>query len=255
MPPAERRRVPQLTTVDRAAALELLRDGELEVVGRLVASSNAALYCRIVRHCPDPEPDLEAICVYKPVRGERPLDDFPDRTLSRREVAAHLLSDATGWSIVPPTVFREGPYGPGMVQLWIETEEETDAWELVERSDPSLRPMAIFDAIANNADRKVGHILPAGGHLYGVDHGICFAVEPKLRTVLWGWRGRRLGDDELAVIESIHDRLDGDLGAGLRELISRAEVRATRARVEELLRTKRFPLPDPDRPAIPWPPF
>ena len=131
------------------------------MVGRLVASSNAALYCRIVRHCPDPEPDLEAVCVYKPVRGERPLDDFPDGTLSRREVAAHVLSEATGWGIVPPTVFRDGPFGPGMVQLWIDVDEAVDPWDLVERSDPGLRPMAVFDAIVNNADRKGGHILPA----------------------------------------------------------------------------------------------
>jgi uncharacterized repeat protein (TIGR03843 family) len=255
VPPPERDRVPQLTTIDRAAALELLRDGELEVVGRLVASSNAALYCSIVRRCPDPEPDLEAICVYKPVRGERPLDDFPDRTLSRREVAAHALSEATGWGVVPPTVFREGPFGPGMVQLWIDVDEAIDPWELVERSDPSLRPMAVFDAIANNADRKVGHILPADGHLYGVDHGICFSAEPKLRTVLWGWRGRRLNEDELAVVESIHDSLAAELGGESGAFLSRSELRATRNRVDELLRTRRFPLPDPDRPAIPWPPF
>jgi uncharacterized repeat protein (TIGR03843 family) len=232
-----------------------MRDGELEVVGRLVASSNFALYCTITRRCPDPEPDLVATCVYKPVRGERPLDDFPDGTLARREVAAHALSEATGWGIVPPTVLRDGPAGEGMVQLWIDTDEGVDPWELVQRSDPSLRPMAVFDAIVNNADRKVGHILPADGHLYGVDHGICFSDEPKLRTVLWGWRGRRLGAEELAVVERIRDGLDAALGERLRELLAPAEVRATVERVDELLRTKRFPRPDPDRPAIPWPPF
>ena len=178
--------------IDRTTALDLLLNGELEIVGRLVASSNRALYCVATRRCPDPEPDLVATCVYKPIRGERPLDDFPDGTLAFREVAAHAVSEAAGWGIVPPTVLRDGPVGRGMVQLWIETDDSSDPWDLVQRSHPSLRSMAVFDAVVNNADRKVGHILPvADGHLYGVDHGICFAVEPKLRTVLWAWRGRR----------------------------------------------------------------
>jgi uncharacterized repeat protein (TIGR03843 family) len=236
-------------------ALELLRDGELEVVGRLVASSNFALYCTITRHCPDPEPDLVATCIYKPVRGERPLDDFPDGTLARREVAAHVLSEATGWGIVPPTILRDGPAGEGMVQLWLDFDEAVDPWELVQRSDPSLRPMAVFDAVANNADRKVGHILPADGHLYGVDHGICFSDDPKLRTVLWGWRGKRLAEAELEVLEGVRDGLRGDLGAELGLLLAPVEVQATADRVEELLVSRRFPRPDPDRPAIPWPPF
>jgi uncharacterized repeat protein (TIGR03843 family) len=248
-------RVPELTVLDRGTAIQLLRDGELEVVGRLVASSNFALYCTITRRCPDPEPDLVATCVYKPVRGERPLDDFPDATLGRREVAAHVLSEATGWGIVPPTVLRDGPAGEGMVQLWIEVDEAVDPWELVQASDPALRPMAVFDAVANNADRKVGHILPADGHLYGVDHGICFSPDPKLRTVLWGWRGRRLAEDELAVLEGLHVSLRAALGEELRELLAPDEVDATIARTEELLRTGRFPRPDPERPAIPWPPF
>ena len=220
-----------------------------------MASSNFALYCTITRRCPDPEPDLVATCVYKPVRGERPLDDFPDGTLARREVAAHALSEFTGWGIVPPTVLRDGPAGEGMVQLWIDVDEAVDPWELVQRSDPGLRPMAVFDAVVNNADRKVGHILPADGHLYGVDHGICFSDEPKLRTVLWGWRGRRLDDPEVEVLERTRDGLHGSLGDDLSALLAPEEVRATADRVEELLRTRRFPRPDPDRPAIPWPPF
>jgi hypothetical protein len=248
-------RVPELTALDRGTALELLHEGELEIVGRLVASSNFALYCTITRRCPDPETDLVATCVYKPIRGERPLDDFPDGTLGRREVAAHVLSEATGWGIVPPTVLRDGPAGEGMVQLWIDVDEAVDPWELVQASDPALRPMAVFDAVANNADRKVSHILPADGHLYGVDHGICFSPDPKLRTVLWGWRGRRLAQDELTVLERLRDSLDGDLGDELRELIEPDEVVATIERTEQLLRTRRFPLPDPERPAIPWPPF
>jgi uncharacterized repeat protein (TIGR03843 family) len=242
--------------IDRPTALGLLRDGQLEVLGRLVASSNRALYCVVSQHCPDPEPDLVATCVYKPVRGERPLDDFPDGTLAYREVAAHELSEATGWGIVPPTVLRDGPAGVGMVQLWIETDESLDPWDLVQHSDARLRSMAVFDAMVNNADRKVGHILPvAGGHLFGVDHGICFSTEPKLRTVLWGWRGRRLASPEIEVLEQVRQDLAAGLGDSLRRLLAPIEVTATIARVDELLRTRRFPLPDPDRPAIPWPPF
>ena len=131
-------------------------------------------------------------CVYKPVRGERPLDDFPDGTLADREVAAYHLSEAIGWSIVPPTVMRDGPFGRGMVQAWLEPDPAIDPVDLIRGGAAALRRMALFDAVANNADRKVGHLLPMrDGHVYGVDHGICFAVEPKLRTVLWNWRGDR----------------------------------------------------------------
>jgi hypothetical protein len=246
----------RLTSIDRATALDLLRDGELEVLGRLVASSNRAMLCTIIRRCPDPDPDLVATCVYKPIRGERPLDDFPDGTLAHREVAAHLVSEASGWDIVPPTILRDGPFGEGMVQLWIDVDDEVDPWELVQRGDAALRPMAVFDAVVNNADRKVGHILPVqGGHLFGVDHGICFSPEPKLRTVLWGWRGGRLAAPELEVLAMIREQLDGILGARLMGLVAPIEVAATVARVDELLRTRRFPMPDPDRPAVPWPPF
>jgi uncharacterized repeat protein (TIGR03843 family) len=241
--------------IDAATALDLLREGKLGVLGRLVASTNYAMYCTITRACPDPQPDLVATCVYKPVRGERPLDDFPDGTLARREVAAHTVSAATGWGIVPPTVLREGPFGEGMVQLWIDVDPVVDPWELVQESHQALRSMAIFDAVVNNADRKVGHILPAGGHLYGVDHGICFSDDPKLRTVLWNWRGKKLLPDELAVLADLRANLAGQLGRDLRRLLAPREVRATAARVDELLGTGRFPRPDPDRPAIPWPPF
>ena len=246
----------RLTSIDTATALELLRDGELEVVGRLVGSSNRAMLCTITRLCPDPDPNLVATCVYKPILGERPLDDFPDGTLAHREVAAHLVSAATGWEIVPPTILRDGPFGEGMVQLWIDVDDEVDPWDLVQRGDRALRPMAVFDAVVNNADRKVGHILPVeGGHLFGVDHGICFSPEPKLRTVLWGWRGGRLAAPELDVLDGLRERFDGELGESLATLLAPIEVSATVARLDALLRTRRFPLPDPDRPAIPWPPF
>jgi hypothetical protein len=234
----------------------LLREGELEVVGRIVGSSNGALVVTVTRRCPDPEPDLAATAIYKPVRFERPLVDFPDRTLAAREVSAYLLSEASGWRVAPPTVLRAGPAGRGMIQLWIDADETVDRVALALEGDRRLRGMAIFDVVANNADRKIGHLLPiAGGHVYGVDHGLTFHEEPKLRTVLWRWRGQRLEPDELERVEALRERLLGDLGDELRALLSGVEVRATVRRAERLLRTGRFPQPDADRPAIPWPPY
>lgn len=242
--------------IDRGTALELLRDGELDIVGRLVDASNVTLYGTVA--CPpgSGRGALKAACVYKPIRGERPLDDFPIGTLAYREVAAHAVSDRAGWGIVPPTVFRDGPLGPGMAQLWIEVDDAVDVVSMILTRDPALRRMALFDAVVNNADRKGGHMLPVtDGRVYGVDHGVTFAIEPKLRTVLWGWRGERLSDEEAALLHGLREDLDGDLGAELRESLSRREVAATIRRVDALLASGMFPLPDSGRPAIPWPPF
>jgi uncharacterized repeat protein (TIGR03843 family) len=239
-----------------ATASDLLRSGELSIVGRLWASSNNALLCLVTRPCPDPEPDLVAACIYKPVMGERPLDDFPDRTLARREVAAYAASEATGWGIVPPTVLRDGPFGRGMVQLWMDADPSVDLAEFVRRDDPGLRRMAVFDAVVNNADRKGGHIIPmTDGHVYGVDHGICFSVDPKLRTLLWRWAGRPLLLEHLAVLERLAEDLRGELGEQLHEHLTRREVRRTQQRVADLLRTQLHPQPSGEWPALPWPPF
>lgn len=239
-----------------ADPIGLLRDGEMELVGRLVGASNATFVAQVTERCPDPEPDRSVLAVYKPIRGERPLDDFPPRTLAHREVAAFQVSEAVGWGIVPPTVLRDGPHGRGAVQLWIEADPGIDPLALLRARDPALRRMAVFDAIVNNADRKVGHLLPvAVGHVFGVDHGICFAVEPKLRTVLWAWRGQRFGADEVALLDRLAAELDDGLGEDLGELLSDREVNATRLRVEALLRAGRFPDPLPGRPALPWPPY
>jgi hypothetical protein len=267
--------LPGLPGLDHKGALAVLRRGELDIQGRLEVSSNSALYCLLRLDA------VEVAAIYKPVRFERPLWDFPDETLARREVAAALVSDATGWSIVPPTVLRDGPFGPGMVQLWINTEPTVHPWDLVRVSDTRLRPMAIFDAVINNTDRKGGHILPVclepGGspeampepeigdepvdhsatplHLYGVDHGVCFSEEPKLRTVLWAWRGKRFRPAELVVMTALRSKLDGRLGRDLEALLDPLEVGATRDRLDGLLSSGRFPQPDPERPAIPWPPY
>jgi len=194
--------------------------------------------------------------VYKPIRGERPLDDFPDGTLAHREVAAFAVSEATGWRIVPETVLRDGPFGPGMVQRWIDVDPGVDVVALIVEADPRLRPIAIFDAIVNNTDRKGGHLLPVPrGHVHGVDHGVCFSAVPKLRTVLWAWRGQPLADAELESIRRVRDALDGALGEELGHLLEPVEVAATMRRADRLLRSGRFPQPSANWPAVPWPPF
>jgi hypothetical protein len=241
---------------DTPRALEVLRDGEIEIVGRLLGSSNHAMLCRVRLPCPEPGETIVLEAVYKPTAGERPLDDFPDGTLSHREVAAFLVSEAIGWSVVPPTIRREGPFGDGSLQLWIDIDPTVDIVGMVVEDDRRLRRIAVFDAAVNNTDRKGGHLLPvAGGHIYGVDHGVTFSTVPKLRTVLWGWRGRPFAADERAGLARLADGLRGELARDLAGLLSRAEIAATRRRVDRLLETGRFPQPRPDWPAIPWPPF
>ena len=194
--------------------------------------------------------------MYKPIRGERPLWDFPDGTLAGRELSAYLVSVATGWAIVPPTVMREGPFGPGMCQLWVETDETVDLAALARSDHPDLQRMAVLDAVLNNADRKGGHLLPTpDGRVYGVDHGVCFSVEDKLRTLLWQWRGLPLTDEAVEVLSRVRAELEGALGEALHEHLTRREVAATVARVDRLLATGLHPEPSEDWPAIPWPPF
>ncbi len=242
--------MPDEPAVDLDRALRLLSDGELTVQGRLLDASNATLFGSVA------DGELTAACVYKPIRGERPLWDFPDGTLAYREVAAYAVSEAFGWNIVPPTVLRDGPFGTGMVQLWIDVDESVDVEELLHLDHPALRRMCVLDAVINNADRKGGHLLPtADGHIFGVDHGVCFAEDPKLRTVLWGWRGLPLYPDLVDGLERLCSALNGELGEQLHELLSVSEVRMTARRVERLLSKRTFPQPSPDWPAVPWPPF
>ncbi len=237
--------------LDLDDALALLRGGELSVEGRLVDASNATLYCAMT--CDG----VTAACVYKPVAGERPLWDFPDGTLAEREVAAYEVSTALGWSIVPPTVYRDGPLGPGMVQLWIGLDDSADVVGMIRsRGGHLLRRIAVYDAVVNNADRKGGHLLPTvGGHVYGVDHGVTFHVEDKLRTVLWQWAGNRLPAEIVADLDSLRAQLDLTLGERLHELLTTREVRRTVRRVERLLATGRHPEPSDEWPPVPWPPM
>jgi uncharacterized repeat protein (TIGR03843 family) len=260
-----------------AARLRLLTRGELELEGRLADASNTTLRALITFDA------VTARCVYKPVRGERPLWDFPDGTLAGREVAAYQVSAATGWDIVPPTVLRDGPLGEGACQLWIDEPERftptvrfvparrlPPGWLriasaqddngrpylLAHADDPGLARMALFDAVVNNADRKGGHVLhPSGGHLYGVDHGVCFHVEDKLRTVLWGFGGRPVPAEDLATLVRLRADLDGVLGDRLCPLISVDEVVATADRLDRLIAEAVFPEPSGERYAMPWPPI
>ncbi len=232
--------------------LAALHDGTLEVLGRLPGSTNQALV--VLVHHPDLPDPFHA--VYKATVAERPLFDFPIGTLARREVAAFLVSEAMGWAIVPPTVLRDGPFGEGMVQQWIHADDSIDRVELVVGDDPRLRRMAVFDAVVNNTDRKVGHLLPlTDGHVYGVDHGVTFSTQPKLRTVLWGWMGTQFRDDERDGLERVRAALAGTLAAELRAIIAPEEVTATKRRVASLLRYDRFPRPNPNWPAVPWPAY
>jgi uncharacterized repeat protein (TIGR03843 family) len=238
---------------DEQAILDLLTHGSLEVAGRLVAASNITTYCTVTGEAG------EATCVYKPVAGERPLWDFPEGTLAGREVAAYAVSRASGWNVVPPTVYRDGPLGPGMCQLWIDTDDSVDTVALARRTDHvGLREMAVFDAVVNNADRKIGHLLPAAdGHLFGCDHGVCFGAEYKLRTVLWQWRGKRLPGRAVAALDRLNEVLgaDGELAAELSQWLEPEELDATRARVQLLIEHKVHPFPPADWPAVPWPPI
>ncbi|MBK3574562.1 SCO1664 family protein [Streptomyces sp. MBT65] len=256
---------------------ELLAKGELKVRGQIREASNAVLLCSVTYE------GREASCVYKPVAGERPLWDFPDGTLAQREVAAYEVSEATGWGLVPTTVLRDGPYGEGMCQLWIEAAPESELLALVDAEEPEagwkaigfaevgegetallvhadderLRRLAVLDAVINNADRKGGHLLPADeGRLYGIDHGVTFNAENKLRTLLWGWAGERLTPEAVDVLQGLREALrdGGGLAAKLAELITAVELDATRARVDAMLAAGKHPAPSGEWPAIPWPP-
>jgi uncharacterized repeat protein (TIGR03843 family) len=266
-----------MSAPSEADALELLRHGRMEIEGRLVDASNTTLRATLELA------GVSARCVYKPIRGERPLWDFPDGTLAGREASAYLVADATGWSCVPPTVLREnGPLGPGACQLWIDEPEDApavlgyvlpdelpDGWHRIMRAhdsdgtayllahadDPRLARLAVFDAVVNNADRKGGHILSTvDGGIRGVDHGVCFSAEPKLRTVLWGWIDDPLPADAVEVLSKLRAELLGALGGALAEHLTITEVDQIGARVDALLTTGRFPSPSEDWPAVPWPP-
>jgi len=223
--------------------------GELEITGRLVDASNATLFGMM---------HFEGITlevIYKPVAGERPLWDFPDGTLADREYAAFLLSDGTGMDVVPPTILRDGPAGLGMVQRWIDVDENIDLGSYFAQDKQELRQLALFDAVINNTDRKIGHLLPdQNGHLFACDHGVTFHTEDKLRTVLWQWAGDPLTSDELAALEETSTFVDSHV-ALLSAHLTEEEIEATARRINRLRADGIMPLPSEDWPAIPWPAY
>jgi uncharacterized repeat protein (TIGR03843 family) len=223
--------------------------GEINISGRLVDASNATLFgsCTYL--------GSELSIIYKPIAGERPLWDFADGNLASREYASYLLSELLGWNLVPVTILRDGPFGEGMVQQWIDIDEDIDLALFYRTDDPRLRRMALFDAILNNTDRKIGHLLPTtDGHLFGCDHGVTFHEEDKLRTVLWQWAGLPLSDSEQSDLNDLLTKLE--VGATeIAKLITPAEYQALLGRIEHLLSTGEFPSPSEDWPAVPWPPF
>ena len=252
--------------------MRLLRRGELAVSGRLADASNLSLVGTVTLD------DVSMDCVYKPVRGERPLWDFPDGTLAQREVAAYRISRMAGWMCVPPTVLRAGPFGDGMVQQWVNAQEYDDlvdllpmralpdSWLPVLRArdeqgghlvlahadDPRLAVLAAFDVVVNNADRKASHILPtADGQVYGVDHGLTLHADDKLRTILWGFAGRPLPAEVLAGLERLQTALAD--APGLERMMTRREWAVLNRRLAHLIRAGRYPSPPDDRTPIPWP--
>lgn len=264
---------------------EVLAEGDLELIGQIRSASNATLVCDAVVG------ETSVRCVYKPVRGEQPLWDFPDGTLAGREVGSYLVSETLGWSVIPVTLLRDGPFGPGMVQRWIDTPEPSDGlptrldvvdlcspdlvpegWKvilsaidargedvvLVHADDPRLQRMAVLDVLINNADRKGGHVLEGlDGQVYGVDHGICLHSDDKLRTVLWGWAGddipAHLLDDVGGLLDALREQTS-PLREKLGGLISAAEIEALAMRAATMLGDPVMPDANRSRP-IPWPAF
>ncbi|PRY54874.1 putative repeat protein (TIGR03843 family) [Knoellia remsis] len=254
----------------------LLAGGEVELLGRVVDSSNGAVLVRVTGDTGS------RLAIHKPVALERPLWDYPDGTLAARERAAYLVSAAGGFDVVPPTVLHDGPWGPAATQMWVgdparepeyvvdvvDPDEVPAGWREVLRgeapdgsevvvahsSDAAVRTTAVFDALINNSDRKGGHLLLVGDDLWGVDHGVSLGVEPKLRTVLWGWAGQPIEDDDLARVARVRDALEtGTLADELDELLTLSEVSALATRARTLLEDRRHPVPVPGWPPIPWP--
>jgi uncharacterized repeat protein (TIGR03843 family) len=249
-----------------------LMEGDLVLHGRVMPASNATFVGEIAG----------VRVVYKPVAGERPLWDFPDGSLADRERASYLVSEAFGWDVVPETWLRDGPHGPGMVQRWQEPDEDDIAvtlvpdgevppgWRhvfdgldaqdrpvsLIHEDSVPLRRMAVLDIVINNADRKGGHVLAmTDGHRYGVDHGVTFHTDHKLRTVLWGWLDEPLTAAEVSAVRAVGTEVRGALGDALAPHLTDPEIDALARRCHRLADRAVMPAPRGEWPAIPWPPF
>jgi uncharacterized repeat protein (TIGR03843 family) len=230
---------------ERAQILTVLSNGEVELKGRMPWSSNGTFLAEL--SCGD-----EAmLAVYKPLRGERPLWDFP-RGLYRREAAAWVLSEILGWGLIPETIVRDGPMGEGSMQRFVSHDPDVHHFTLVEdeQHHPTLRAMCAFDILANNTDRKSGHcLLGEDGRIWGIDNGLCFHPDPKLRTVIWEFAGEGVPDELLSDVGRLLEALPGPLA----ELLDDEEVDGIRSRARWLLQRRRFPVPDPGSRPYPWP--
>jgi uncharacterized repeat protein (TIGR03843 family) len=235
---------------DSDPILSALSSGTIELKGQFVWGSNFTFLVQVTQG------DETRPAVYKPARGERPLWDFPEGTLAQREVAAYVVSRALGWDLVPPTVLRpDGPAGAGSLQLFVDADPERHYFTFTEAEKQRLRPVAVFDLLINNADRKGGHVLLGErDHLWLIDHGVCFHAEDKLRTVIWDFVGEPIPRELLAALRRLRQALldDNALRTELGGLLAAEEVEALQARADRLLRLKRFPPPGADRP-YPWP--
>lgn len=238
--------------LDSETVLSALREGEIKVEGEFVWGSNYTFLTEIHYH------DTELAAVYKPSRGQRPLWDFAAATLAHREAAAYLVSQSLGWDLVPPTVYRRrAPVGAGSLQLFVEHDPEYHYFNMSKEDRLRLRPVALFDLLVNNADRKGSHILrDPDGHLWLIDHGLCFHEDDKLRTVIWDFTGEPIPEALLADLDRFSQALElsPDASAELQRHISQDELLALAERAHSLLTTAHFPDPPEDRRAYPWPP-
>jgi len=229
-----------------SSELEKISAAGLKIVGRLVDASNATLQAIIE------ESDPAIKVIYKPIAGEKPLWDFEDGNLASRELAAFIVSDSGGFDVVPFTILRDGPFGLGMVQQWIEIDSNVDIVEFGQSGDKQLKRLALFDAVINNTDRKFGHLLlDNSGKLYGCDHGVAFHKEDKLRTVLWQFAGQDFDQEEIDLLDTLFKI---DWNDKLSNFLTNDEIQALYMRIEKLIHQRKFPEPSPSWPAVPWPP-
>jgi uncharacterized repeat protein (TIGR03843 family) len=233
--------------------LNVLQNGKITIKGEFVWGSNYTFLAEVSQNGDN------ILSVYKPSRGERPLWDFPPSSLARREAAAYLVSQALGWELVPPTVYRkEAPIGPGSLQLYIDHDPEIHYFNLTKAHIQRLRPVVLFDLLVNNADRKGSHLLyDKNHHLWLIDHGICFHVEDKLRTVIWDFAGEAIPENLVDGLRNFQQNFTPgtSIYKELQALLTHKEIKALVARAEHLISQHNFPLPDPDQRSIPWPPL
>ncbi len=235
------------------STIAFLEKGTLTVDGLLPWGSNYTFLAYIT------DSEHETRVVYKPVRGERPLWDFPHGTLAQREVAAFVICHALGWHFVPPTVLRDGPHGLGSVQLFVNVDQDAHFFTFRGEAEylPALQALALFDVIVNNADRKAGHCLRWGvSYICAIDHGVCFNAQPKLRTVIWDFAGQPISSAHLSALCRLQVELNNSFSPVMHQLsalLAREEIAAMRTRLSNLIDQDVFPEPPENRRPFPWP--